>query len=182
MQRGLTRIRSKYFLSHCVWQNLSRIEHFERIRPEKKILRKKVLLLHLWTKLWQNKPPLSIKAPISTWSRSPELKVQLWKTAVNRDSFESCVDPFSGLPREKKRKRRNFYSSLKFVEENSVSYLPTILIHLSFDFYSQRLVLKIRKEEKRISYRSSSNTSRNDAVWISFKWTRYRFSQISQLY
>lgn len=112
------------------------------------------------------------------WIKSPTLE----NCRKPRFLRELCVDPFSGLPREKKRKRRNFYSSLKFVEENSVSYLPTILIHLSFDFYSQRLVLKIRKEEKRISYRSSSNTSRNDAVWISFKWTRYRFSQISQLY
>lgn len=179
MQRGLTRIRSKYFLSHCVWQNLSRIEHFERIRPEKKILRKKVLLLHLWTKLWQNKHKSSRFHVISfPWIKSPTLE----NCRKPRFLRELCVDPFSGLPREKKRKRRNFYSSLKFVEENSVSYLPTILIHLSFDFYSQRLVLKIRKEEKRISYRSSSNTSRNDAVWISFKWTRYRFSQISQLY
>lgn len=45
---------------------------------------------------------ISIKAPVSTWSRSPELKVQLWKTAVNRDSFESSTSIPSQVYREKR--------------------------------------------------------------------------------
>lgn len=156
MQRGLTRIRSKYFLSHCVWQNLSRIEHFERIRPQKKILRKKVLLLHLWTKLWQNKPPLSIKAPVSTWSRSPELKVQLWKTAVNRDSFESSAS----IPSQVYREKRNgnvviFIRRLVFKVRRreqcllSPDYLDTSFVR--FLFATTRLENSKRREENFLS-------------------------------